>query len=386
MMTSSLRMICLVVLTMAIASPVWADAGKSDTAKSASNDIVHPAHDLYRFHEWIMPLRIKYYDIDMAWQTIKVPRSIPLHEMMFKTDMIKTVDDYLALQMYFQETAYQDQGLFNHLLQRIHEMSKMQAMVRVIIEERARQGICDELLHYYDGAPFGRSPHYLPDFTAFFECVQRPESEWQGAHDTRIKLLKKLTIHLANRLNNSDVEKVHRVAFKHYMELKDMVLSSNDSQEILGIFFDLWENWAKEGLKPLRRSHEHLRKQAPELLKKHGPYPKPGWNEQIEKIHSKTMKEWEEYFRPLMGEDGLPLGKKIRKWRQEHIKRTKESEQLTKDKGTVPQTKDAPKVSEPEPTPESAGYPYMPWLYIAGILAILSALIVSVIVIRRRRN
>ena len=216
--------------------------------------------------------------------------SIPLHEMMFKTDIMATVDDYLALAVYLKETKYIDQGMLHRLLLDFRGMTmrmKIEALVRVIVEERARQGICDELLYYYDGGPLGRSPSYLPDFTAFFECVNRPEDGWLGAQDTRIEFLKKLTLHLANRLNDPDVEKEHRVAFKHYMELKDMVLSSNDPQEILGIFFDLWENRAKEGLKPLRRGHEHLRKQAPELLKKYGPYPKPGG---VNKLRRYTVK------------------------------------------------------------------------------------------------
>jgi len=377
-------MICLIVMAMTIASTVWADAGKSDTAKNTAKGIVHPSHDLYRFHEWAMPLRIKYYDMHMSWCKYKNPMPVPMKQMKFSTDMIKTVDDYLAIAIYFEETKFVDQGFFEDLLLDIFGMSKMQAMVRVMIEERARQGFCDELLYYYDVGAF--SHHYTPDFTAFSECINRPDHMWQGPQDTRIKFLKKVTLRLIAHLGNPSIIKKYHLEYSNRSKLRNMITNSSDSPEIAGIFFDLWKNRAKEGLKPMRRSHEHFRKKAPELLKQYGPYPKPGWTEQIAKIRSKTMKEWDEHFRAGMGDDGLH-------WKEKAFKNavrrkfdsTKVSNPDNAKESLVPKTKKqkTPKVSEPEPIlDQPSGNPYLPW--ILGILALLSVLIVSVIVIRRR--
>ena len=308
-MTTSLRMICLIVLTMMIASPVWADAGKSDTAKNTSNDIVHPSYDIFRFHEWIMPLRIKYGDIQMAWFRGKVPMSVPLEQMRFKVNIIETVDDYLALVIYYKETKYSDFVIFRGLLENIRvsiEMKKTQAILRVVLEERARQGLCDELLQYYKGGVVFEHSRYVPDFTAFFNCMEKPDEHWQGAENTRIIFLKKVTEHLVYLLSRLPFDNKNQLDFEKVKSIKNIVYISNDPQEVLGIFFDLWENRAKEGLGSIRRDHEHLRERAPELLKQYGPYPKPGWTAQIAKIRSKTMKEWDKHFRIKMGKDGQP--------------------------------------------------------------------------------
>ena len=69
--------------------------------------------------------------------------------------------------------------------------------------------------------------------------------------------------------------------------------------------------------------------------------------------------------------------------KQELLKRIEEvKEKRAAAKGIKKEV--VPKEVQPEVSTTEEGNPYLPWLYLAGILALLSALIVTVIVIRRR--
>ena len=73
-------------------------------SNSLASDYIYPSDDIYRFHEWIMPLRIKYTDVIRSYEYVREGTPYTMDEMKFNPSMIRNLDDYIALRIYLNET------------------------------------------------------------------------------------------------------------------------------------------------------------------------------------------------------------------------------------------------------------------------------------------
>ena len=199
-----------------------------------------------------------------------------------------------------------------NLFERIEYSNKTReyvSKIRAMVEERARMGTCDDLTIFFNlDIDLGIDSRYIPDFPALINCMN--SNNWRGTEKGRQQFVSSMANQilfvLASRLRDGTKE----IYDKAYLARKK-VNGIDDPDDLQRIFNELWNNGGKEAIEPVKKDNEHWRKQAPELLKEYGPYPKPGWTEQIKRIRSKSMEEWDAYFRAKMGEDGLAWQEKV---------------------------------------------------------------------------
>jgi|GEM_PF-3093387 len=278
--------------------------------------IVYPSRNLFDFHKWVTPIRIEYAINYPPCFRRDFHAPLPLDRDALTKKLMSTVDDALALQIYLNSVVGIYAGPFSRVLQDVAKYDSTRHIITItgiLMEERARQGICDELLHFYDGAPLAQNYRYMPDFSAFLACMNQPADTWQGTEDSTIAILKKITHRFIRVLeDNTDYKKNKTLREELYAALK-LVNKSSDPGELQQIFLDFWERVGKAIIPTVKRDNEALRKQAPKLLKQYGPYPKPGWSAQIAEIHSKTPEEWSMYFGYNVDGRGLAISGKSSK-------------------------------------------------------------------------